>query len=182
LQGNSIREKVITLFAKYPYLKKYLNENNDLLVESQKRKLSRYLSGEFSKVDLQDSLRFLSEILYKHFQREVYILIDEYDATVNDIYSKNTYLKLEPKELNDILDLFGTMLGAVLKGNPYLKKGILTGILRITKVSLFSDVNNVTEYNLLGDRFTEYYGFTQDEVDELLAKVPTITNPQLIKD
>lgn len=174
---DGIKERVITLFSKYPYLRQYLVENNDFLVESQKKKLNKYLSGEISKVDLHNSLKFLSEILCKHFKQEVYILIDEYDAVIND-----SCLKLKSEELDNILELFRAILGTALKGNPYLKKGILTGILRIAKASLFTNLNNISEYNLLDKEFAEYYGFTQEEVDELLKRVPTVTRPEEIKE
>ncbi len=74
------------------------------------------------------------------------------------------------------------MLGSSLKSNPYLEKGVITGILRIAKANLFSDLNNVREYTLLDKQFSKFYGFTQEEVDELLIKVPTKTTVEQIKD
>ena len=65
----------------------------------------------------------------------------------------------------------------------YLEKSVLTGILRIAKSNLFSGLNNLKEYNLLDERFTEFYGFTQKEVNELLTKIPkNIVDSDDIKD
>ncbi|MCC8369738.1 MAG: ATP-binding protein, partial [Rickettsia endosymbiont of Oxypoda opaca] len=114
-----------------------------------------------------------------HFNRKVYILIDEYDTPINSAYIK---LGNRSEEFEKVLELFRGMLGSSLKSNPYLEKGVITGILRIAKANLFSDLNNVTEYTLLDEEFSKFYGFTQQEVDELLTKVPTNTAPNQIKD
>ena len=176
---NNIKEKVITLFSENRYLEKYLIKSDEFLVESRRRKLTKYLSGKFSKADLQDSLRFLSEILAKHFKRNVYILIDEYDEVINDSYIK---FNQKPKEFEQILDLIRGILSSALKQNQYLEKGVLTGILRIAKASLFSGLNNVVEYTLLDPEFDQFYGFTKEEVNDLLTKVSKIVNPNDIKE
>jgi len=85
-------------------------------------------------------------------------------------------------EFEQVLELFRGMFGAALKSNPYLEKGMLTGILRVSKANLFSDLNNVREYTLLDDKFSKFYGFTQEEVDELLTKMPAVISPEKIKD
>ncbi|WP_341763226.1 AAA family ATPase [Candidatus Tisiphia endosymbiont of Melanophora roralis] len=175
---NGIRNQVIKLFVKHRYLKHYIAKNKNLLDDVQKEQLKRYFTGEFNKDDLKDSLGFLSELLFKHFNQKVYILIDEYDTPIN-----NAYLELghKTKEFDQILKLFRGILGSSLKTNPYLEKGVITGVLRIAKANLFSDLNNVTEYTLLDKKFAKFYGFTQAEVDELLTVVPTKTNPEEIQ-
>jgi len=132
-----------------------------------------------NKADLQASLHFLSKLLYKHFQQTVYILIDEYDEAINSSYVKFTQ---KPEEFESILDLIRGMLGFALKQNKYLEGGVITGILRVAKANLFSGLNNVAEYSLLDERFSEYYGFTQNEVNELLSKVPKVVDQNDIKD
>src|SRR5207248_8591015 len=129
---NNIKEKVISLFTEYSYLKQYLAEDNDIFVESQKRKLSKYLSGEFGKADLQNSLRFLSEILAKHFKQNVYILIDEYDEAINDSYVEFSH---KSKEFKQVVELIREILGSALKDNPCLEKAVLTGIYRLAKAN-----------------------------------------------
>ncbi|WP_375331051.1 AAA family ATPase [Candidatus Tisiphia endosymbiont of Oplodontha viridula] len=176
---NGIRNQVIKLFVKHRYLKHYIAKNKNLLDEVQKEQLKRYFTGKFDKDDLKDSLGFLSELLFKHFNQKVYILIDEYDTPINSSYIK---FGDKSKEFEQVLELFRGMFGSSLKGNSCVEKGVITGILRIAKANLFSDLNNVTEYTLLDDDFSKFYGFTQAEVDDLLTKVPTKTGHEEIKD
>ncbi|MDD9335740.1 MAG: AAA family ATPase, partial [Rickettsiaceae bacterium] len=175
---SGIKNQVTKLFGKHRYLKHYIAEDTNLLDDVQNEKLNRYFTGKFDKEYLKDSLGFLSELLYKCFNQKVYILIDEYDTPIN-----SSYIKFGDKsqELEQVLELFRGIFGSSLKGNTCVEKGVITGILRIAKANLFSDLNNVTEYTLLDDDFSKFYGFTQEEVDELLTKVPTETNPEEIK-
>ncbi|WP_341748756.1 AAA family ATPase [Candidatus Tisiphia endosymbiont of Sialis lutaria] len=175
---NGIKNQVTNLFTNHRYLKRYITTDEKLLDEAQKEKLNRYFTGKLDKEDLKDSLRVLSEVLYKHFAQKVYILIDEYDTPINSSYIE---FGDKLKEFDDVLKIFRGMFGSSLKTNPYLEKGVITGILRVAKANLFSDLNNVSEYSLLDEEFSKFYGFTQAEVDELLAKVPTATNPEQIK-
>ncbi|MDN3031182.1 MAG: AAA family ATPase [Candidatus Tisiphia sp.] len=175
---NGIKNQVTNLFTNHRYLKRYITTDEKLLDEAQKEKLNRYFTGKLYKEDLKDSLRVLSEVLYKHFGQKVYILIDEYDTPINSSYIE---FGDKLKEFDDVLKIFRGMFGSSLKTNPYLEKGVITGILRVAKANLFSDLNNVSEYSLLEEKYSKFYGFTQAEVDELLAKVPTATNPEKIK-
>ncbi|WP_341761078.1 AAA family ATPase [Candidatus Tisiphia endosymbiont of Thecophora atra] len=175
---NGIRNQVIQLFANHYYLKHYSTQDIGLLNSVQKAKLERYFTEELTKEDLKYSLKFLSEILYKHFNQKVYVLIDEYDTPINSSYIK---FGKKSEEFEQVLELFRGIFGSSLKGNACVEKGIITGILRIAKANLFSDINNVSEYTLLDDDFSKFYGFTQAEVDELLTIVPTETNPEEIK-
>ncbi len=106
-------------------------------------------------------------------------MIDEYDTPINSSYIK---FGDKSKEFEQVLELFRSMFGSSLKGNTCVEKGVITGILRVAKANLFSDLNNVSEYTLLDDDFSKFYGFTQAEVDELLTKVSTNTDPEKIKD
>ncbi|MDN3030696.1 MAG: AAA family ATPase [Candidatus Tisiphia sp.] len=175
---NGIKNQVTNLFTNHRYLKRYITTDEKLLDEAQKEKLNRYFTGKLDKEDLKDSLRILSEVLYKHFGQKVYILIDEYDTPINSSYIE---FGDKLKEFDDVLKIFRGMFGSSLKTNPYLEKGVITGILRVAKANLFSDLNNVREYTLLDEKFAEFYGFTQAEVDELLTKVPLDTSPGKIK-
>ncbi len=174
-----IRKQVIKLFANHYYLRRYLMKDIELLNNAQKEILERYFAGTFDQEDLKDSLKFLSELLFMHFGQKVYILIDEYDTPINSAYIE---FGNKPKEFENVLKIFRGMFGSALKTNPYLEKGVITGILRIAKANLFSDLNNVSEYTLLDEDFSKFYGFTKGEVDELLTKVPTKTDPEKIKD
>ncbi len=175
---SGIKNQVTKLFVNHRYLKHYIAKDENLLDDIQKEKLNRYFTGKLDKEDLKDSLCFLSELLFKHFNQKVYILIDEYDTPINSSYIE---FGNKLKEFDDVLKIFRGMFGSSLKSNPYLEKGVITGILRIAKANLFSDLNNVREYTLLDEKFAKFYGFTQAEVDELLTKVPLDTTPEKIK-
>jgi hypothetical protein len=175
---SGIKNQVTKLFGKHRYLKHYIAKDTNLLDDVQKEKLNRYFTGKFDKEYLKDSLGFLSELLYKHFNQKVYILIDEYDTPINSAYIK---FSDKSKEFEQVLELFRGMFGSSLKGNTCVEKGVITGILRVAKANLFSDLNNVSEYTLLDKKFAKFYGFTQTEVDALLTVVPTKTNPEEIK-
>ncbi|ROT47414.1 AAA family ATPase [Candidatus Cardinium hertigii] len=187
VKGNSyqeieagIKNQLIKVFIQHRYLKRYITEDKYCsLDEIQKEKLASFFTGKLNKETLKDGLVFLSELLYKHFNQKVYILIDEYDTPINYAYIKFGQQK---EAFEEVLELFRGMLGSALKSNPYLEKGLITGILRIAKANIFSDLNNVREYTLLDKKFTQFYGFTQAEVDKLLTQVPTQTAPAKIKD
>ena len=191
VQGSSyqkietgVTKQIAKLYKKHRYLKQYIHPQSDLLDEDQKEQLQRYFNGKISQEDLEDSLQFLSELLYKHFGKPVYILIDEYDAPINEIYRASIDKPKKPKEskeLEKVLQLFRRLLGAALKSNPYLARGLLTGILRIAKASLLSDLNNLSEHTLLDETFVTSYGFLEQEVEELLDQAQIVSNREEIR-
>ncbi|WP_425360388.1 MULTISPECIES: AAA family ATPase [unclassified Candidatus Tisiphia] len=172
-----IKSQIINLFAKHRYLERYIKQDEKLLIDAQKEILQRYFTGKLIEDDIKNSLKFLSDLLYKHFNQKVYILIDEYDTPINSSYMEFGH----KEEFNQVLKLFRAIFGNSLKTNDSLQKGVITGILRVAKANLFSDLNNLTECSLLDENFTDIYGFTQAEIDELLTKVPLETNPEQIK-
>ena len=174
----SVKAQIIELYTEYSYLKQHIQAKANLLEGSQKEKLQRYFKGKISQEDLADSLHFLSKLLYKHFGKPVYVLIDEYDAPINDAYLE---FKNDPGEFSKVLKLFRGLFGAALKSNPYLARGLITGILRIAKANILSDLNNLREHTLFDQRFATSYGFTEQEVDELLAQVPIVTDREAIQ-
>ncbi|MEO1301192.1 MAG: AAA family ATPase [Bacteroidota bacterium] len=175
---TKIKRQISRLYIKHRYIKKYLSDKETLLEDEQKEKLHRYYTGKLSQEDVEEGLYFLSELLSQHFGKDVYILMDEYDTPINSAFIK---LKGKPDEFNKVLELFRELFGNTFKGNPYLKRGLITGILRVAKASLFSSINNVREHTLLDEQFTTSYGFTQQEVNELFDQVPTSTTLDHVK-
>ena len=173
-----IKSQIGRIYRKHGYLKKYLSDDEMLLDEEQKEKLHQYYTGKFSREGTEESLYFLSELLSQHFGQNVYILMDEYDTPINSAFIE---LKGKPKEFSKVLELFRELLGNTFKGNPYLKRGLITGILRVAKANLFSSINNVREYTLFDKQFANSYGFTQQEVSELFSQVPTATTLEEVK-
>ena len=175
---EGVAAQINNLYIKHRYLKQYIQAEGGVLEDKQKEQLHHYFKDKLSQKDLKDSLQFLSELLYSHFGKPVYVLIDEYDTPINSAYLE---FKDRPGEFEQVLQLFRGLFGATFKSNPYLEQGLITGILRVAKANLFSDLNNVREYTLLDKRFATSYGFTQQEVDQLLSKVPTPTPPAKIQ-
>ena len=144
-------------------------ENSHNLTLSEKKKVQKYsdveLSESLSDTEVYNSIYLLSELLKKHFGKEVIILIDEYDATINKAYSY-----MSDDEFKKVVEFFRRIYGAALKNNENLRKALVTGVTRIAKANIFSGLNNFGEYNITNVEFAPYYGFTQEEVDSLIAK------------
>lgn len=152
-----LKNEIKKLYRQYSYL------SNSLQLEGfYKDDLARYLKGDISKIEIENSLNFLSELLFSHHKEKVYVLIDEYDTPLNHAYQNPDYAQA--------LGLIKAILGMALKGNDNLKKAIVTGITKIAKAGLFSDINNVVDYSILESKYAEYFGFTEMEVESLLDK------------
>ena len=107
------------------------------------------------------SLQLLSIYLYKHYKKEVIIIIDEYATPIEQEYTCGFY--------NKIIEFMRGFFSGGLKDNPCLAYGFLTGILRVAKESIFSGLNNLKINSILDDEYSQYFGFTKDEVKDLLA-------------
>ena len=115
----------------------------------------------FDKDTFTASLKLLSQLLYKHYGQKVVILIDEYDVPLDKAYQNGYY--------HEMVSLIRGLFGQVLKTNDYLQFAILTGCLRISKESIFTGLNNFKVLPIMDTRFDEQFGFTDSEVEELLA-------------
>ncbi len=132
----------------------------DIFTESETEEFQLILNKKAEKALMASSLMMLCNFLYRYYQKKAIILIDEYDTPIHEAYLNGFY--------QDAVDFLRILLGNALKGNEHLHKGILTGILRISKESMFSDLNNVKVYSVLSTKYNTPFGFTQQEVDQLL--------------
>ena len=155
---DRVKDIIAELYRQHMYLL-----TSDVLDKVYKLQFNKILNKEESYGELISSIKFLSELLYKHYGKKVYILIDEYDSILNNSFNK-------PKLLEKLTVLLNNLYGACLKSNEYLAKGLITGVLRIITGNIFYGLNNLSEYTILNDQFSEYYGFTRTEVKELLDK------------
>lgn len=110
--------------------------------------------------ELSNSLFLLTRMLYQHYGKQVVLLIDEYDVPLSKANDHEYY--------QEMLSVIRTMFSKALKTNPYLKWAVLTGCLRISKESIFTGVNNFAVDTVLDNRYCEYFGFEDKEVQELL--------------
>jgi hypothetical protein len=124
------------------------------------REIEEIVDGQASSDRCAGSLLLLSRLLEKRWGQKVFLLIDEYDTPIHSIRPGEDERRL--------LDFFRVLLGAALKDNPHLYKGVLTGILRVAKESLFSGLNNLVVHSILSPELADCFGFTEDEV-KLLA-------------
>lgn len=133
---------------------------SERLDDIDKKLLICYQEGNVNIADLKNGLRFLSQCLYKHYQKKVIILIDEYDVPL-----QNAYLNANYEEMTDFL---GGIFSAALKTNEVLEKGILTGCLRIAKESIFTGLNNFKVNSILDEVSSQQFGFSLTEISSLL--------------
>lgn len=148
-----------SLFRKY----KSILLNSGRLDETDKNLFSKYLSGDLNQADMENSLLILSELLYRHYHKKVYIFIDEYDTALNNAYLYNY--------VEEMTTLIKNLFSAALKGNPYLEKSVMTGILRISKNSMLSSLNNLAIFSVLDKPYAQYFGFSESDVSDLFAKM-----------
>ena len=172
-----VRELIYELYAKHEYLLL-----SDKLSEGQKTRFKKFIAEDIDLAKLTNSIFYLSEMLSTHFSQKVFILIDEYDTPLNDWYAlqlaRDTLSVQEETYFQDVLELFKGIFGKALKGNTYLEKGVVTGILRVAKANLFSGVNNFGEDSILDKNYAEHFGFTEGEVNTLLHKSKLDKNPE----
>ena len=112
------------------------------------------------EIDYQMSLQFLSIMLHKHHGMKTIIIIDEYDTPIQQGHSCNFY--------DEIVTFMRNFFSGGLKDNSHLEYGFLTGILRVAKESIFSGLNNLSENSIFDERFSQYFGFTHDEIEDMM--------------
>lgn len=156
-------------------IKKLYREHKEYILSSSidedyKKLFETYLEGLISTVELQLSLTFLSEILFKAHGKKAFILIDEYDTPLTNAYqhTPKDQITSENSFLCRLSDFMRNLFSAALKTNIFLEKGLITGILRVSKNNMLSGLNNPDIYTLLEPNYAQYFGFTGDEVDALL--------------
>jgi len=145
-----------------------LCENHHYLLDSpqisasQKAIFEAFLTESAPLSAYKRAFRFLTQLLYRHTGKKVIILIDEYDTPIHDAYVHDYYEKC--------METFGPLLGTSLKGNPYLERSVVTGILKVGKASIFSGLNNVEVHTVLNKGYAQYFGFTEAETQDLLER------------
>lgn len=154
---TAIREKIADIYDAH----RWLLEGN-ALSDVDVRRYRSILDGTASTAVFERSLLDLCAHLHQHFGERVIILIDEYDEPIHAAHVHGFSAQ--------ILQFMRSFLGAALKSNVHLFKAVITGILRVAKENLFSGLNNIAVYSLLGKEFNTCFGFTDDEVASLLER------------
>lgn len=133
-------------------------ESSFVLSSYEKEQYHRFASENINEVDCQMGLQLLSLLLHKHYNKECVIIVDEYDTPIQQGHLCDFY--------NEIVDFMHNFFSGGLKDNPHLAFGFLTGIL---KESIFSGMNNLKMNSILDNSYSSYFGFTNEEVKDMLA-------------
>lgn len=154
---EAVRQKVSILYKSFRML-----ETSDLQNPDDVRLFHRAVSCESTEAELKFSLFNLTRMLEAEYRRPVIVLIDEYDNAVNEASSE--------RQRKEILGFMSVFLSAALKSNKSLKFAVLTGVMQIAKVNIFSGLNNLYSDSVFDTGFQEYWGFTEDEVKILCTE------------
>ncbi len=172
---ESAFDSIKDLFGNTLDLHRYVLDS-DKISPRDKMIFQSHLDNTSNKAQLQSSLLLLTKVLYQYYGRQVILLIDEYDAPLAaSVAAKHSYY-------DEMLPFMRNLLGNALKTNPYILIGILTGVLRLSKQSLFSDINHLECYDIDAQAYEDLFGFTQEEVDAMLACAGILEKREIIKE
>ncbi|MCR4430909.1 MAG: ATP-binding protein [Tepidanaerobacteraceae bacterium] len=152
---ESLKIQLTEEYKRHDYILK-----SDKIKETDKKLFWDIIDAKASDVWYKNSLKLLTRLLYEYYQKEVIVLIDEYDTPINHGYICGYY--------DDIIDFMRNFLGSGLKGNPNLKTAVITGIYRVAKESIFSGFNNIEVYSVINNAFADKFGFVEEEVEGIL--------------
>ena len=154
--NSMIKQLVAEEYQRHSYL-----ADSDILDSIEKDQFNRIRSISLNEGDLENSLRTLTRLLCKHHNQKVILLIDEYDVPLDKSFLNGYY--------DDMVSFIRIFLGEALKTNDNTEFAIVTGCIRISKESIFTGVNNFKVFSINDTRFSDYFGFTNDEVREMLS-------------
>ena len=141
------------------YEHRYILEKEDI-PEGEKNMFKRILNAESTDIDLINSLKILSKMLYVYYNKPVILLIDEYDVPLQNAYVEGYY--------DDAIKFLKSFYSLAIKDNMYLEKAVLTGVSRIAKESLFSGMNNFDVFTIMDNEFADDFGITTEEMEKVI--------------
>ena len=139
--------------------------NNDSTDKDDLEVFARLKAQKGTESDVQNSLKTIMRMMNAVYGKKVILLIDEYDVPLAKASEKDTS---ENGYYSKMLDVIKGIMSTALKDNEFLQFAVITGCLRIAKESIFTGTNNFASYSVLDDRFSKYFGFLEDEVEEML--------------
>ena len=147
---------IFELYSNYKFLLE-----SDKIEKVHKDYFQRCMNKE-EEVELSLAIYNLSYMLEKYYNRQVIVLLDEYDAPIIESYIQGYY--------KECISFMRDVFSSTFKGNLSLKKGVITGILRVSKEGMFSGANNINIYNITDYKFSNSFGFTEEEVQKVLKE------------
>ena len=134
---------------------------------------NKILSANATDVELLNSLKMLSRIMYQYYNKPVMLLLDEYDVPLQNAYVEGYY--------DEAVKFFKTFYGTTFKDNPYLEKTVITGVSRVAKESIFSGANNFKVFTVLDNEFADDFGITEEEMDKVIEDFEVQEDKEEIK-
>lgn len=156
------------LFESVLYLQK-----SDRLEDFEKKRLYQYAES-ITEIEVPDSIRFLSDMLYKHTGKKVLIFLDEYDTPLQEAYVNGYW--------DQMSDFIRNLFNSTFKTNPSMERALLTGITRVSKESIFSDLNNPEVIITTSRKYETAFGFTENEVADALEEYGLSDKRDEVKD
>ena len=163
-----LRRNIGNLFKSYSFIL------DGTMFDDDRTGFLHLMTSSSSIVELKDSLRLLARLLNMHYGTKAIIIIDEYDVPLAKAEEHGYY--------GSMLDILRSMFSSVLKDNPNVEKSVLTGCLRISKESLFTGLNNIAVYSITGSEYTDCFGFTEKEVQQLLQDTDLSDKADLLRE
>ena len=169
---DDTRERILqiirNLYIKFSFLK-----DSDVLEKADKAYFDRILGDKVSNPDLTAAIYQLSGYLYRYYGKKVIILLDEYDTPMQEAYVDGF--------LDELVGFTRSMFNSTFKTNPWLERAIMTGITRVSKESIFSDLNNLRVVTTTSEEYAESFGFTEKEVFDALDEYGLSEKKQEVK-
>ncbi len=162
---QKIKNILVDLYMQYNFLKNSFSETS--MIKYQR------VTYDMDNITAQDSLKNLSSILNSYYRKKVIILLDEYDTPMQEAYVNGYW--------DEFTSFIRSLFNSTFKTNPYLERAVMTGITRVSKESIFSDLNNLKVITTTSDSFADSFGFTEQEVFAALDDYGLSSQKQSVK-
>ena len=162
---QKIKNILVDLYMQYNFLKNSFSETS--MIKYQR------VTYDMDNITAQDSLKNLSSILNSYYRKKVIILLDEYDTPMQEAYVNGYW--------DEFTSFIRSLFNSTFKTNPYLERAVMTGITRVSKESIFSDLNNLKVVTTTSDSFADSFGFTEQEVFDALDDYGLSSQKQVVK-
>ena len=163
-----LKTELVELYIEHAELLK-----SEKLLDVEKEMFSTVLNLKANEIEMQNALKLLTRLLYKEYEKQVILLLDEYDVPLQNAYVEGYY--------DEAVKFFKTFYGVTFKDNPYLEKTVITGVSRVAKESIFSGANNFKVYTVLDNEFADDFGITEKEIDKVIEDFEVQDDKEEIK-
>ncbi len=165
---KTICRNIKKIYNRYGFLLEgnYLNEDEKEMFQAVSPEMEDYIAA--------DSIRALSEYLERYYKKKAIILLDEYDTPMQEAYVNGYW--------DELVSFMRNLFNSTFKTNPYLDRAIMTGITRVSKESIFSDLNNLEAVTTTSNKYADIFGFTQEEVTKALAEFGLSDKEDCVRD